>query len=75
MSVAPGLNGVVNVMVVTDLVTRGGTPRRKVMPLLLLRLGALGPWPVRAVARSVIAASPCLWGVGVRVVPIESGRH
>jgi hypothetical protein len=37
------------------------TLRRKVTPLLLPRLGALGPQPVRAVAEGVTAAFVACW--------------
>jgi hypothetical protein len=57
LSVAFGLNGVANVMVVADPVVCEGTPRRKVMPLLLPRLGTLGLWPVGAVAGGITGAS------------------
>jgi hypothetical protein len=33
------------------------TPRREVVPSLLQRLRALGPWPVRAITRGVTTAS------------------
>jgi hypothetical protein len=41
LSVVLGFDGVTDVMVITDPVVRGGTPRRTVMHLLLPRLGAL----------------------------------
>ena len=36
---------------------------------------ALGPRPVRAIARGVTAAPPYLWGVSIRVVLVGSGHH
>ena len=42
LSVAPSLDGVTHVAVIADPVARGGMLRRKVMPLLLPRLGTLG---------------------------------
>jgi hypothetical protein len=75
LSVAPGLDGVTDVVVVTDLVVHGGTPRRKVAPLLLPGLGAPSLWLVRAVARRVTATFHYLWGVSVGAVPIRSSRH
>jgi hypothetical protein len=75
LSVASGLDGVTDVAVVADPMAHGGTPRRKVVPSLLSRLGALGPWPIKTVARDVDAASSHLWGVSVGAVPVGSGRH
>jgi hypothetical protein len=76
MSMAPGLNGVTEVAVIVDPVSRGGgTPRRKVTPSLLLRLSAPGPWSVGVVVEGVIAAPRCLRGVRVKAPPIGSGRH
>ena len=69
----PGFDGVMGIAVISDPVAHGGTPRRKVTPLLLPRLGAPGSWPVRAVAEGVAAAPPCLWGVRVRAVLVGSG--
>ena len=43
LRVAPGFDGVMDVAVVVDPVAHGGTPRRKVTPSLLPRLGALSP--------------------------------
>jgi hypothetical protein len=40
LSMASGFNGVMNIVIITDMVARGGTPRRKVVTLLLPRLGA-----------------------------------
>ena len=54
-----------DVIVIVDPVARRGTPRRKVMPSLLLRLGTLGPSPIGVVAKGVAAAPPYLWGVCV----------
>ena len=65
LSVALGLDGVTDITVVVDPVARGGTPRRKIAPSLLTRLGALGTWLVRAIAGGVTAASPCWWGVSI----------
>jgi hypothetical protein len=53
-----GLDGVTNVTVIADLLARGGTLRRKVASLLLLRFGTPSPSPVRGVAGGVTAASP-----------------
>ena len=75
LSVAPILDGVMDVMVITDLVVHGGTPRGKVAPLLLPRLGAPSPWLVEAVARGVTAASPHRRGMSVGVVPIGGGHR
>jgi hypothetical protein len=75
LSMAPGLDGVANVMVIADPMACGGTPWRKVMPSLLPRLGALGPWPVKVVARGVTAAPHHLWGVSVGAPSIGSGCH
>jgi hypothetical protein len=58
LSMVPSFDGVTNIVIVTDPMMRGGTPRRKVTPSLLLRLGAPGSWPVRAVAKGVTAAPP-----------------
>jgi hypothetical protein len=74
LSVASGLDGVTDVAVVADPMARGG-PRRKVVPSLLSRLGALGSWPIKTVGRDVDAASSHLWGVSVGAVPVGSGRH
>jgi hypothetical protein len=41
LSVVLGFDGVTDVMVITDPVVHEGTPRRKVVHLLLPRLGAL----------------------------------
>ena len=70
LSVVSSLNGVMDTAVIADSVACGGTPKRKVVPLVLSRLGTLGPWPIGAVARGV-AAAPCrLWGVSVRAPPL-----
>jgi hypothetical protein len=66
-------NGVMDVVVIANLVACGRTPRRKVPPSLLLRLGTLGPWPIKAVARGVIIAPHHLWGVSVREPSIDDG--
>ena len=68
----PGFNGVMDVMVVANPMAREGILTRKVVPSLLLGLGALSPWLVRAVARGVIAASHFLWGMSVGEVHIGS---
>jgi hypothetical protein len=60
LSMASGFNGVTNVVIVADMVARGGTPRRKVATLLLPRLGASGLRPVRAIAGGVATAPHCL---------------
>jgi hypothetical protein len=73
--VASGLDGVTDIAVVADPMARGGTLRRKAVPSLLSRLGALGPWPIKTVARDVDATSSHLWGVSVGAVPIGSGCH
>ena len=52
---APSLKGVMDVAVIVDLVPHGWTPRRKVTPLLLPRLGASDPCPVRAIAKGPAA--------------------
>ena len=75
LSVASGLDGVTNVAVVVDPVVRGGTPRRKVMPSLLLRLGAPGLWLVRAIVGGVTAAFSCWWGMSIGAVPVGGGHR
>jgi hypothetical protein len=45
------------------------------MPSLLPRLGALGAWSIKAIARGVTTAPSCLWGVSVGAVPIGSSRR
>jgi hypothetical protein len=54
---ASGLDGVMDVVVITDPVACGETPRRKVTFLLLPRLSALGSQSVKAIARGAAAAS------------------
>jgi hypothetical protein len=69
LSVAPSLDDVIDVMVIANLVPHRGTLRRKVMPLLLPRLGTLGPHPVKAIARGVTAAPGHLRGVSIKAPP------
>jgi hypothetical protein len=45
------------------------------MPSLLPRLGTLGAWPIKAIARGLTTAPSCLWGVSVRAVPVGSSRR
>ena len=71
---ALGLDGVADIAIVADPVPREGTPRRKVVPSLLPRFGVPGPWPVRAIAGGITAASSYQWGMSVRAVPIGGGR-
>jgi hypothetical protein len=59
---AHGFNGVADIVVIADLVARGEMLRRKVTHTLLPRLGALGPWPVRAIIGGV-ATIPPAYGV------------
>ena len=75
MSMAPGLDGVIDIAVIADPLAHGGTPGRKVPPSLLLRLGALGSWPIGVVAKGVTAASLYLWGVSIGAVPVGSSHH
>ena len=70
LSMVPSLDGIMEIVVVADLVLCGGTLRRKVTPLLLPRLGALGPWLVEAIARGVAAAPCCPWGVSIGAPPL-----
>ena len=74
LSVVPGLDGVMDITIIADLVACGGTLRRKVMPLLLPRLGALSLWIVRVVAGVVSAASSHRWGMRVGVLPVGGGH-
>jgi hypothetical protein len=55
LSMVPGLNGVMDIVVITDLMACGGTTRRKVALLLLPRLGTPGPRSVKDVAEGVVA--------------------
>jgi hypothetical protein len=55
LSVVPGLNGV-DVVVIANLVVCGEKLRRKVMSLLLVRLGNPSAWTVRAVTIGVTVA-------------------
>jgi hypothetical protein len=73
--VAPSLDGVADVAVVAIPMACGVTPRRKVTPLLLSRLGAPSLRPVRAVVGGVATTSPHRWGVNVGVAPVGGGRH
>ena len=71
---AHGLDGVTDIMVITDLVMRGGTLRERLMPLFLSGLGIPSPWAVRAAARGVKIASFYQWGVSVGVIPVGDSR-
>jgi hypothetical protein len=72
----PSLDGVMDVVVVTNSVPHGGgTLGRKVMPSLLPRLGAIGPQPVRAIARGVTTAPHRLPSVSVGMPPVGSGHY
>jgi hypothetical protein len=75
LSVALGLDGVTNITVVTNLVPCGGTPRRKITPLLLQRLATSGPRQVEAIAGGVVVAPRCLRGVSIGAPPIGIGRR
>jgi hypothetical protein len=75
LSVAPGLDGVTDVVIIANPVACGGTTRRKVTPSLLPRLSTPGPRLAEAVTRGVIAAPRRLLGVSVRAPPIGSGCH
>ena len=57
LSMSSSLNGVKDIVGVTDPMVSRRTPRRKVVPSLLPRLGALGSWAVRAIAGGVATAS------------------
>jgi hypothetical protein len=74
LSMASGLDGVMDVVVVTDLVACGETSRRKVASLLLPRLSAPGSQSVRAVAKGVVVASHHLQGMGIEAPSVGSGR-
>jgi hypothetical protein len=74
LSVAPGLDGVLDGMVIANLVAHGGTTRRKVAPSLLPRLGALGPRLVEAIAKGVTTAPRCLLDVSVGEPPVSGGH-
>ena len=75
LSMVPRLDGVMDIAVIADPVARGGMLRRKVMPLLLPRLGTLGPWPVRAIDGGVSAAFSCRWGMSISAVPVGIGHN
>jgi hypothetical protein len=75
VSVAPGLDGVADVTVILDPVARGGTSRGRLMPSLLLGLGALDPRAIRATTRGVTAALGHRWGMGIIAVPVSGGRR
>jgi hypothetical protein len=69
LSMVSGFNGVMNVVIITDMVARRGTPRRKVTTLLLPRLGASGLRPVKAIAGGAATAPYYLRGVSVGAPP------
>ena len=75
LSMASILDGVMEITVVADPVVRMRTSRRKVMLLLLPRLGTLGPWPVRAIDGGVSAAFSCRWGMSISAVPVGIGHN
>ena len=56
LGVVPGLDAVMDVTIITDLVVSERTPRGRLMPSLLLRLGAPGPWMTGAAVGGVAAA-------------------
>jgi hypothetical protein len=72
---APGLDGVVDVTVVVDPMVHGGTPRGKLMPLLLPGLGAPGPRAVGAAAKGVTTASAHQQGVSIGAIPVGGDRR
>ena len=43
LSLVPGLDGVMDIALIADLMPCGGTPRRKVVPSLLQGLGVAEP--------------------------------
>ena len=57
VTMVPGLDGVMDVMVIANLVVHGRAPRGRIAPSLLSRLGAPGPWMAEATARGVTTAS------------------
>jgi hypothetical protein len=71
---APGLDGVAHVAVVADPVAHRWTAREKLMSLLLLGLGILGPQTVKAIARDAVTVSSHRWGVHIGAIPIDSGH-
>jgi hypothetical protein len=70
---ASSLDGFMDIVVVADQVVRQGTLRRKVMPSLLSRLGALGLWLVRAIIGGVATTSSYQWGMSIEVIPVGVG--
>jgi hypothetical protein len=73
LSMASGLDGVTNIMVIANLVMRWWTLRGKLVSSFLPGLGALGPWMVKATAKGIITASTHQWGVCVGAVPVDGG--
>ena len=74
LSMAPGLDGVMDIVVITDLVACGWMPRGTLVPLLLSGLGAPGPRVVGADARGVTTASGHRWGMRIGAIPIGCGH-
>jgi hypothetical protein len=69
------LDRVTHVAVVADPVAHGQMARGKLVPSLLLGLGALGPWVVGVVTGGAVAVSSRQWGMQVRAVPIDGGHR
>jgi hypothetical protein len=74
LSVAPSLDGVARVAAIANSIVHKRMARGRLVPSLLLLLGALGPWMVRAAAGIVVVAPFHRRGVRVRAVPID-GDH
>jgi hypothetical protein len=70
----PGLDGVTDVMIIANPVACKGTPKGRLVSLLLPRLDALGPWVVRAAAGGVTTTFGHQRGTLVRAIPVGSGR-
>jgi hypothetical protein len=72
---APSLDGAADVAVVAIQMACGVTPRRKVTPLLLSRLGAPSLRPSEPLSEVSPLLPPHRWGVNVGVAPVGGGRH
>ena len=72
---APGLDGVINVMVIADAVMNGVMPRGRLAPSLLPELGTPGLRVVGATIGGVTTAPTYWWGMSVGAIPIGGGHR